>query len=445
MFNLLFTAVGLFSAPLSPSPPPVVFSKQILPMFKERCWTCHGGSMASSGFSLNSRESMMKGGRHGDGFVVGKGTQSSLVRYMTGELKPKMPPDGSIDLETIGIVRRWIDEGAKVDTMVGPASPNTLKASAPIPKSPVHAMLPAPITALAFAPTGTLLAVSGYGSIRIYDIAKSDWVTTVTGAIDQVQAIAWSPDGNRLAAACGSPGVSGDVILFDTKTWRPTGKLVGHTDVVYAVAWRPNGRDIATGSLDKTIRVWDSTTGNCTKVLKDHADNVSGVAWSPDGKYLASASGDRTCKVFEADTWKRLAALQSHQEGLTSVVFSPEGKLLVTTGIDKQMKVWNFKPSQIENPARSQGEGEIINHAVYSPDGKILAWCANNHVIKLFNADGSQMTREWREPLDWVYSVAIAADNLTVAAGSADGHLFIYDIKSGKLVRDVPLIPVTAK
>ena len=437
--NLLFTPLTL-SAPLS-SPPPVVFSKQVLPILKERCWSCHGGAMASSGYSLNNRDSLIKGGRHGEAVLVGKGAQSSLIRYMTGELKPKMPPGPSIDLETIGTIRRWIDEGARVDAMIPPAALPAVKPAATVKGLPAITNLSAPVTALAFAPTGKMLAVSGYRSFRIIDSEKGEQISLVNGIADQVQAIAWSPDGKRIAIAGGSPGASGEVVIFDAFSWKPIFKLDGHAEVVYAVAWRANGVDIATGSLDKTVRIWDTLTGKCKLTLKDHADAVAGVAWSPDGKYLATASGDRSCKVYEADTWKKLAALQGHQDGLTSVVFSPDGKRLVTSGSDKQMKVWDFKPSQIENPARSQSEGETINHCVYSPDGKILAWCANNRVVKLFNADGSQETRSWRDTQDWVYSVSIAADNQTIAAGTQDGHVFIWDIKSGKLVHNISLSP----
>ena len=100
---------------------PVSFSRQVLPLLRSQCWVCHSGAGGASGYSMESRDRLLAGGRHGPAVLIGKGAQSSLVQYMTGALKPKMPPNGAIDMETIAVVRRWIDEGARVDSMTVPA------------------------------------------------------------------------------------------------------------------------------------------------------------------------------------------------------------------------------------------------------------------------------------------------------------------------------------
>jgi len=74
--------------------------------------------------------------------------------------------------------------------------------------------------------------------------------------------------------------------------------LPGHSNVVYAVSWSPDGKRLATGSGDKTAKVWDAETGKELQTLTDHSNSVFCVAWSPDGKRLATGSGDNTAKVW---------------------------------------------------------------------------------------------------------------------------------------------------
>lgn len=431
---------------LAAAPSPVSYSRQILPLFKTQCIVCHSGSTPASGYAMDTRDRLVAGGRHGAAIVIGKGAESSLVKYMTGENKPKMPPNGAMDLDKIAIIRRWIDEGAKIDSDKMPVPVNSqsgVKKSGTIGKVNSQAAnnLPAPVTALAYSPDGKMLAVGGYRVVRLLDATTGEVTKTVGGAADQVQSVAWSNNGKTLAAAGGAPGQAGEVLLFDTQTWKPLRTLTGHTDVIYAVAWKPNSMELATGSLDKTACIWDGANGKITRTIKDHADGVMGIVYSPDGKMLATASMDRSAKIFDTTSWKRLATLTAHQDGVTRVAFNQNSTRLATAGLDRTVRIWTIKMGGMENPDRTLGEGDIINACVFSPDGSLLVWGASNSIVKVFNGDGTQQKREMKEPQDWVYSVAVGADNQTVAAGTEDGKILFWDVKAGKLLRQVILSP----
>lgn len=443
---LVALAALAHSAP--PAPAPVSYQRQIRPLLEKQCAGCHSGAAAGGGYAMNTRDLLLGGGRHGAAIVPGKSAEGTFVKYLTGELQPKMPPSGGVDMQTIGVIRRWIDEGAKFDAAsVRPALAPTSRVPAAKNFASVskQSILPAPVTALVYSPDGKMLAVGGYRAVRLLDPATGTITRTVPGPADQVQALAWSSDGKFLAAAGGAPGENGDVVIFNTQTWKPVRRFGEHFDVVYAVAWKPGANELATGSLDKTVRVWDAQTGKCSRVLKDHADAVLAVAYSPDGKLLATGSADRSAKLTDTTIWKRLVSLTAHGDAVTRVAFNNDGTLLATAGADKTMRVWKIEPAgKMENPQRALNEGDTINACAFSPDGSLLVYGASNRVVKVFNGDGGEHKRTFGDLSDWVYSVAVAGDNQTVAAGTQDGAILFWNAKEGKLLRTVHL-SATAK
>ena len=81
--------------------------------------------------------------------------------------------------------------------------------------------------------------------------------------------------------------------------------VTGHTDWAYGVDFSPDGEQLASGSYDNTVRLWDVATGKAQgEPLKGHTDRVQGVAFSPDGKLLASASNDKTVRLWDVESGK---------------------------------------------------------------------------------------------------------------------------------------------
>src|SRR4051794_25806481 len=82
--------------------------------------------------------------------------------------------------------------------------------------------------------------------------------------------------------------------------------LKGHADTVYSLAYSQDGKTLASGSRDKTIKLWDVATGKERATLEGHTDCVCAVAYSPDGKTLASGSLDETIKLWDIPADKKM-------------------------------------------------------------------------------------------------------------------------------------------
>ena len=111
-----------------------------------------------------------------------------------------------------------------------------------------------------------------------------------------VMLVAWSPDGTLLAL-CGDDGVV-DVVEV---TGEERVAYHGHTDVVWALAFSPDGKRIASGGYDTTVQVWDVPSGKTLCSFRGHSGWVNGLAWSPDGMYVASGDDEGVVLVWAVE------------------------------------------------------------------------------------------------------------------------------------------------
>jgi tetratricopeptide (TPR) repeat protein len=112
---------------------------------------------------------------------------------------------------------------------------------------------------------------------------------------------------------------------------------------VFSVSFSPDGKFLASGSDDRTVKVWKVGSWQEVATLRGHEDSVWSVTFSPDGKFLASGSRDTTVKVWKVGSWREVATLSGHEGFVRSVTFSPDGKFLASGSRDTTVKVWGWE------------------------------------------------------------------------------------------------------
>ena len=119
---------------------------------------------------------------------------------------------------------------------------------------------------------------SDTGIVSIWDLATGERVTTCTGQETAFHALAFNPDGSRIAAA----GDDGAIRLWNAEDGKYLLTFTGHESSIYSVAFSPDGHRITSGGDDGTVRVWDSETGNCLLNIPNCPGLfVHGVAMNP--------------------------------------------------------------------------------------------------------------------------------------------------------------------
>lgn len=136
----------------------------------------------------------------------------------------------------------------------------------------------------------------------------------------------------------------------------------GHEQDIYSLDFAGNGRYIASGSGDKTVRLWDILDGKLVYTLSIE-DGVTTVAMSPDGHYVAAGSLDKSVRVWDTTTGylvERLENPDGHKDSVYSVAFAPNGRDLVSGSLDKTIKLWELTVPRGMHPHSGVKGGKCV-------------------------------------------------------------------------------------
>jgi eukaryotic-like serine/threonine-protein kinase len=288
----------------------------------------------------------------------------------------------------------------------------------------------AEVLCLAFSPDDRSLAVGsrGLGGMRILDVETGQVVRIVRGFEFTPFAVAYSPDGSRLATGCTDGALriwdaarSQDAVEWNSNRW--TGPVI----------WSPDGQHLACGVTEGKIAICEVSSG---KTIQSIAGDIHGLrqpAWSSDGKLLAWATeGPGTFSLINVETGKRRFTFD-HGAPIRALEFNPNGRQLASASKDiPVVKIWDPRNGQQIQTLATNGRGVLA--LAWSPDGTRIATAGINAAIQIWSAS------EW-EPIAqvdnaghrWLGSLAWSPDGRRLAAAGWDGLVRVWDVQEGRL------------
>jgi WD40 repeat protein len=251
---------------------------------------------------------------------------------------------------------------------------------------------------------------------------------TLKGHTGWVRAVAFFPNGFSLA----SGSYDRTLKLWNTRDNQAFGTLSNHLGSISginAIAVHPNGNTFAIACIDKSIKLWNFRSGKPIRNIEAHSGQVYSVAYSPDGNTLVSASADKTLKLWNWRKGELLQTFEGHQDKVVSVAFYPDGKRIASASFDKTIKIWDVNTGK--SVLSMTGHAAPVNAIAFSPDGKLLVSGSQDQTIKIWDVSTGTVVRTLSGHVGGVLAVDFNRDGTAIASGGVDKTIQIWDVKTG--------------
>ncbi|KAG1939170.1 POC1 centriolar protein A [Pimephales promelas] len=207
----------------------------------------------------------------------------------------------------------------------------------------------------------------------------------------------------------------------------------GHKDVVSCADFSPNNKQLATGSCDKNLMIWNLAPKARAFRFVGHTDIITGVHFSPSGSLVASSSRDQTVRLWTPSIKGESTVFKAHTASVRSVHFSSDGQRLVTASDDKSVKVWGVERKKFLYSLNRHTNW--VRCARFSPDGRLVASCGDDRTVRLWDTSARQCINVFTDYGGSATFVDFNSSGTCIASSGADNTLKIWDIRTNKLIQ----------
>lgn len=411
-------------------------------ILQENCFRCHSEEKRKGGLVLTSKSAALKGGDTGPAFVEGKGNESLLVKLLSPDADPHMPPKKDLTNDEIAAVSNWVDRGAKWDLASAPQVVHQPLDWAE--SSDFHR----PALTISLSPDEEQLAY-GRGNLLIIEpviLSTNGTQVKLLGHQDLVRSAAWSPDGSLLAS-----GSFQKVLLHSANNWNAAPReFIGLHGQITALTFSPDGRRlIVADSLSSNsgdISVFNVDKGELINRFHAHDDSVSSMTLSPDGTLLATTGADKLARLWSVTDWVPEGTLEGHNGYVLSASFSPDGKRIATGSSDQNIKIWDVKTAKQVSEFRDRNSQAGVNGLHWFKDptqkdpAKATDWViasSEDRPLRRFDNlkdhEGAERStgarlRNWNNSPADLTALSISEKHKLAFAGDVDGAIHQWDM-----------------
>jgi WD40 repeat protein len=232
--------------------------------------------------------------------------------------------------------------------------------------------------------------------------------------------MAYHPDGSLIALAADE-----NVVVHRVSDGSVVATLTGHGDEVSALAFDRTGATLASGSLDASVRLWDTSTWTERLVLSTATAGVSAVAFAPDGKYVFAGVIGTSAFGWDPATGERLAGFPTGSVSTFGLAVTGDSHTLLTADSDGLVTVWSYGRSALGT------RDAVVLATAFQPGGDLLATTGGNGAVRLWNSATGDLVHRTAGHQDDAYGVAFSPDGTEFVTVGGDGSVVVWRTDTG--------------
>ncbi len=438
----------------------ITYDDHVLPIFKDKCVSCHSQDKKRGGLVLNNYTKVMEGSSSGAVVKPGDPDGSVLYRVTAHLQEPNMPPKGPmIAKESLAVLRQWIANGAPENSgskiVARPKVDFTLskivkgRPSGPPPMPPATLRLepvvltarPTAVLAMASSPWAPLVAIGGQKQVLLYHSDTLDLLGVLPFPEGVPQVLKFSRNGSLLLAGGGHPGKSGRVVVWSVTKGERLFEVGDETDCVLAADVSPDQTRVALAGPGKVVRIYGTRDGKLVHEIRKHTDWVTALEYSPDGVLLATGDRNGGLFVWEAFVAREYFALRGHTGAITEISWRLDSNLVASSSEDSTVRLYEMENG---NQVRSWGAHAAGALSVrYALDGNLVT-AGRDRLAKLWNGNGGAI-RAFEALPDVAVRSIFSHDAKRVFASDWTGQVRAFNAADGKKVGELTANPPAVK
>lgn len=208
-----------------------------------------------------------------------------------------------------------------------------------------------------------------------------------------------------------------------------------HGGPINCVVFMPDGKSFISGSVDKTIKIWDFDTGKEICVIKGHKSEINSISVSADGRQIVSGSNDHLVKLWKSENGALINEFRGHKGPIISVAFTGDAKYILSASRDKTIKLWDVTKKRLMNTFT--GHKGAVYSIDFNVDGKQIVSGSQDQTIKLWNVTTIEEICTIKGHNSPVYCVRFSKDGKYIISGSSNGIIKLWDTATGKELRSI--------
>jgi len=444
--------------PAAPKGEKITYQKHVLPILRQKCFSCHNVDKKSGDLNLTTFSNVMVGGGSGEVISPGSAEDSYLYMLITHESEPAMPPKSDkLPDAMLAVIKKWIDGGALENEGSKPMAPKKPKfdfalKGAPTGKPEGPPPMPArmrlepvlktrtttAVTALATSPWAPLAAVAGQQQVFLYNTQTLELLGVLPFPEGVPYVLKFSSTGNLLLAGGGRGAERGRVIVWNVQTGERVFEVGDELDAVLAADISADQTLIALGGAARVVRIYSTRTGKLLNELRKHTGWITSVAFSPDGVLLSTGDRNGGLFVWEAFTAREYLALRGHSGRITGLSWRADSNIIASSSEDGGIRLWEMQNGGNVKTWGAHGGGAAS--VEFARDGRIVS-CGRDKVTKLWDQNGKQLIA-YPAFGDLALQVTFCDETNRVVAGDWTGAIHVWQAADAAVAGDLTSNPL---